>query len=116
MRARKVRILGRGSFSLYSRFNYSVGQGTLRAVSITGGGFTWGTDVWGTGVWGPLVYQDYSTPLLSLGTGRSISFRIEETSSVSTTAPPLPGTTDALSVGAWGLGGVDLQWIQLGID
>jgi hypothetical protein len=115
-RARKVHLLGRGVFNLFTRFNYTVGQGVLRAVNITGGGFVWGTGVWGTGVWGPVVYQNYSAALLSLGTGRAVSFRIEETSSASTTAPPLPGTTDALSTGAWGLGGIDLQYIQLGID
>lgn len=116
MRARKARILGRGTFNVYTRFNYSVGQGALRNVMISGGGFTWGTGSWGAGVWGPTTYQNYSDSLLSLGTGRAVSFRIEETSSLATTAPPLPGTTDALTVGAWALNGIDLQWIQLGID
>lgn len=114
-RFRKAHVLGRGTFNFYTRADYTTGQGVLRNVAITGGGFVWGTGVWGVGVWGPVTYESYSPALLTLGTGRAVSFRVEEISSLSTTTPPLPGTTVGIEVGAWALGGIDLLHFQLGV-
>jgi hypothetical protein len=47
----------------------------------------------------------------SLGTGRSVSFRVEETSTLTATAPALLGTGTAPVVGAWGLAGLDLLYV-----
>jgi hypothetical protein len=115
-RFRFARILGRGVFNVYTKADYTTGQGVLRQVSIGGGGFIWGTDAWGSGTWGPTTFEAYSPKLLSLGTGRSVSFRIEETSSLSRTNPPLLGTGTSVEVGAWGCGGIDLHHVQLGIS
>lgn len=119
-RFRRAKLIGRGSFSFYTRADYSTGQGILRSVAINLGGFVWNdaSSVWNNpGVlWGPGQYVDYSDSLLSLGTGRSVSFRVEETSSLSMTAPPLLGSGAGLEVGAWALAGIDLQHVQLGIS
>jgi len=115
-RFRKAQVLGRGSFTFFTRADYTTGQGLSRMVSIAGGGFVWNTDVWNTGVWGPTKYVGYSDKLLSLGTGRSVSFRVEETSSLSTSAPAAFGSSSALEVGAWALAGIDLTHVQLGIQ
>lgn len=115
-RFRKAQVLGRGAFNFFTRTNYSTGQGLLRQVNITQGGFVWNTGVMGVGVWGPNQYVGYSDKLLSLGTGRSVSFRVEETSSLSKTAPAAFGSSTALEVGAWALAGVDLTHVQLGIS
>ncbi len=119
-RFRAARVLGRGDFEFYCRSNYSSAQGVHRTVSLTRGGFTWNDPaaVWNdpTMIWGPAVYETYSQKLLSLGTGRSCSFRIEETSSISTTAPALDGSGSTITVGAWALGGIDLEHVQLGIS
>jgi len=113
-RFRAAKALGRGTFEFFTRHDYETGQGVHRTVSIIPGGFVWGTGVWGTGVWGPSTYIGYSAKMPSLGTGRSVSFRIEETSTLTGTAQSLLGTGTAATVGAWGLAGVDLLYVALG--
>lgn len=117
-RFRSAKALGRGDFDFYTRKDYQTAQGIHRTVTITRGGFTWNdpSAVWndpGT-LWGPSSFIGYSDKMPSLGTGRSVSFRVEETSTLSTTAPALLGTGTAPEVGAWGLAGVDLLYVALG--
>lgn len=117
-RFRSAKMLGRGDFDLYIRSDYKIGQGVHRTVAITRGGFVWNDPaaVWNNAatLWGPSTLVGYSPPLPSLGTGRSVSFRVEETSTISTTAQPLLGTGVAPEVGAWALAGADLLYVQLG--
>lgn len=118
-RLRRLTVLGRGVFNIYTRTDYSTAQGLSDSVDITRGGFTWNdaASVWndpGT-IWGPTEYVGYSSPLPSLGTARSVSFRVEETGSTSVTAPRLLGSGVAPEVGAWALSGLDLLYVQLGI-
>jgi hypothetical protein len=114
------RVLGRGNYELYRRINYETGQGRARTVTIARGGFTWNdpASIWNNPatIWGPATYQGYSAPLNSLGTCRSVSFVVSETSSLTATAPNLLVTGSAPTVGAWGLSGLDLQYVQLGIS
>lgn len=118
-RMRKLSALGRGTFNLYTRKDFETGQGKLRMVDVTRGGFIWNDPaaIWNDPdtIWGPVQYVGYSKPMLSLGTCRAVSFRLEETSSTSVTAPALLGSGSAPEVGAWGLSGLDLLYVQLGI-
>lgn len=113
-RFRSAKALGRGSFDFFTRRDYETGQGVHRQVAIVPGGFVWGTGVWGVGVWGPSTYIGYSAKMPSLGTGRSVSFRVEETSTLTGSAPMLLDTGASATVGAWGLAGVDLLYVALG--
>lgn len=117
-RFRSAKVLGRGDFEFYVRANYAVSQGVHRSVSITRGGFTWNDPaaVWNNPatLWGPSTLVGYSAPLPSLGTGRAVSFRVEETSTLSTTGAALLGTGVTPEIGAWSLAGVDLSYVQLG--
>jgi hypothetical protein len=113
-----AKTLGRGSFDFYTRTDYSTGQGVHRSVTIPRGGFIWNdpSAVWNNPntVWGPTSFIGYSAKMPKLGTGRSCSFRVEETSTLTATGPALLGTGTAPVVGAWGLAGIDLQYVQLG--
>lgn len=117
-RFRSAKVLGWGAMDFYRRADYSVAQGVHRSVSISRGGFTWNDPgaLWNssTTTWGPTTFVGYSSPLPSLGTGRSVSFRIEETSTLTTTQPPLLGSGVAPLIGAWGLAGIDLAHVLLG--
>lgn len=113
-RFRSAKALGRGAFDFFIRKDFEVGQGVHRSVAIVPGGYVWGTGVWNTGVWGPSTYIGYSARMPSLGTGRSVSFRVEETSTLTGTSPSLLGTGTSATVGAWSLAGVDLLYVQLG--
>lgn len=117
-RFRSAKALGRGDFDFYTRKNYETAQGVHRTVAITRGGFTWNdpSAVWNNAatLWGPSSFVGYSAAMPSLGTGRSVSFRVEETSTLSTTAPALLGSGVAPEVGAWSLAGVDLLYVALG--
>lgn len=118
-RLRRLTALGRGTYNLYTRRDYETGQGKLRSVDITRGGFTWNDPaaVWNDPdtIWGPAQYVGYSKPMVSLGTCRSVSFRVEETGTTSVIAPALLGSGSSAEVGAWGLSGLDLLFVQLGI-
>jgi hypothetical protein len=117
-RFRSAKVLGWGNFDFYRRADYSVAQGAHRSVAITRGGFIWNNaaSTWNTPTvtWGPSTFVGYSAPLPSLGTGRSVSFRIEETSTISSIAPSLLGAGVAPEVGGWGLAGIDLSYVLLG--
>lgn len=117
-RFRSAKCLGWGSFNIYRRADYSIAQGVHRTVAISRGGFIWNdpASIWNDPamIWGPTTFVGYSAPLPSLGVGRSVSFRVEETSSSSTTAPPLLGSGVAPETGAWGLAGIDMAHVQLG--
>lgn len=117
---RMLRLLpvGRGNFTLFVKTDYTVGQGTSYDVEISRGGFVWNDpgSTWNLAgqEWGPTVYEAYADPIPSPGVCRSVAIRVAETSSTVMTAPPLLGTGVAPQVGAWALGGCDLQYVQLG--
>lgn len=118
IRMLKLRPVGRGSFTLYTKKDYTVGQGTANAVDISRGGFVWNApgSTWNlSGVtWGPTVFEAYADPIPSPGVCRSVAWRISETSSVVKAAPALLGTGATRQIGAWGLAGADLNFVQLG--
>lgn len=114
----KLLPVGRGSFTLYVKTDYTVGQGTAYDVDISRGGFVWNApgSTWNDPDvdWGPTVYEAYADPIPSPGVCRSVAFRVEETSSVLKAAPPLLGTGAARQIGAWALAGADLEFVQIG--
>ena len=118
-RLRKLTVLGRGvGMTIDTRTDYAAGQGITDPIDITTS-----SDQWNDGTkwnqpgakWGPAVFEAYSEPLHSLGTGRAVSFRISETSSSTLSSPSLKGSGTSATVGAWALSGIDLLWVQLGI-
>lgn len=118
-RMRRLTPLCRGSFAVYTKTDFTTGQGLADEVAVSRGGFVWNdaAAIWNDPdtVWGPTAYMGYAEPIPSLGTCRSVSFRISETSSDTQTAPALLGTGAAPVVGAWGLAGLDLLYVQCGI-
>lgn len=113
-RFRRLRVFSRGSFSLYVKRNFDVGQGDQSSVLSQTTGMVWGTGVWGTDVWGPGNYEA-SQDFWSLGTGTYVSFVFSETSTMTSTAPQLLDTGTAPTIGAFAVYGLGLQFIPLSL-
>ena len=113
VRYRRGVVNGRGTFNLYIRLNYDSGQGEGFPIAIEGMGMTWGSGLWGVDTWGTNVQQDYQE-IFSLGFGRSISFAMEETSSLTKTTTPFLGDGASETVGAVALHGLTVDMVTLG--
>lgn len=112
-RYRRMLVSGRGSFSLYDKFDYDLGPGSLNTVAITGTGMLWGTGLWGLGLWGAQTYESYQ-PFFSIGLGRSVSFKITESSSSSALGPKLLDDGTAPEVGSFACYGIEVELVTLG--
>jgi hypothetical protein len=113
-RLQHIRVLGRGaSFTLKALPNFQA-DGPDKTVTIVGTGFTWDTDGWDdpTVGWGEDVIEGYADFWPRL-VGRAFQLRIDETSSLVSTAPELLGDGAALPVGAWALYGCELEFTPL---
>lgn len=113
----RLRVAGRGTFSMYVRGDYSLGQGSLRGISIVGSGFVWNdaAAIWNApGVlWGPSAYEGYQHAW-GLGIYRSVSLYLSESSTLSALGPKLQGDGSAPEVGAFALYELNLQFVPLG--
>lgn len=112
VRFRRLLVSGRGTFNLYTKFDYSTAQGDLIQVAILGSGMTWGTGVWGTGLYGVPPIEDYEQ-YFSLGIGRAISFGLTESSSTSASTVKLLADGSAIEVGNWALYGLEIEHVVL---
>ena len=112
---RRVRVFGRGLFDLYSKLDFDTGDGEHigSPASLPGGALVWGSGDWGEDLWAPANYEDYAD-FWSLGNGTSISFLLEETSSISSTAPKILNSGTGPDIGAFALYGLVLQYIPIG--
>jgi hypothetical protein len=116
MRLRRLLVTGRGDFSLYRKWDYTLGDGDLFPVTLQetasswDSGFLWSDE---NSIWGPTNYEDQQK-LWSLGVGRAVSFEIQETSTLTQTAPPwLDFTSDVF--GAWAIYHLNGQYVPLGL-
>lgn len=115
-RYRRLRLSGRGAFSLYVKRDYSLGQGDLVAVDF-------GADVakWNDGSlwnqdglkWGPAAYEG-TEDFYSLGVGKAISLVFQHTGSSSATGPRLQQDGPAREVGAFAVYKMLIDFIRLG--
>lgn len=112
-RFRRLRVFGRGIYSLYVKTDFDVGPGELNDVDLVGGGFEWNADNWNEGNWGPANYES-TQDFWSLGEGEYISFYISESSTALAFSAPILGSNPP-QVGAIALFGLDLQFIPISI-
>lgn len=115
IRVRRVRVSGRGIFSLYFKKDFQVSDGVLNAVSLTSSAAVWGTSTWGVGVWGPGGYEFYAD-FHSIGLGNSIAFMFKESSVVSATGPNLLEDGAAPQLGAFAVYSLQVQFVPLGVS
>lgn len=116
-RMRRLRLFGRGSFSLYFKADFITGDGVLYDASFSQGGFNWNESNWnGSGVnWGPTTYEGYSD-FYELGVCRSYALLFKESSTTSATGPSLLNVGAAPQIGSFAVYGFQGQYIPLGIS
>lgn len=117
-RMRRIRVIGRGAFSLYLRKDFHLSNDDLLSVNVSGtaGLYDDAAAVYDAAgaLYGPLSSQDYQD-FQSPGVCKAISFRVEETSTISSTGPQLLESGTAPEIGAWALYGIDLNHVRLGL-
>lgn len=114
-RIRRIRFVGYGEFDASLYKDYESGQ-SLRTlhVDVTSNTPQWddGSD-WDDGsLWGPKAFQSYQD-FWSIGTARSFSVRISETSDSSSPGRNIVGQSTG-EVGAWTISHINLMTIDLG--
>lgn len=92
-RINRLRVNGRGSFTLKPLYNYNTTQTISRSISLSSGSST---------IHGG--YQD----VYDLGVGNAFAFHLSASTS---TTGSIPGLTGARTVGAWGVYSLDLNQI-----
>lgn len=112
-RLRRLRAEGRGNFNLYTKGDYTLGEGTLSQFDSAAGGMLWGSGTWGSSNWGTELYEEYQD-FWSLGVAKSVAFNLTETSSTSALGPKLLGDGVAPEVGSFALYGIMLDYVRLG--
>lgn len=113
IRFRRAVVNARGIFSLFVKRDYDSGVGELFPISIQGQGGIWGSATWGVDTYGINVQQDYQE-IFSLGVGRSISFEIQESSSITASSTPFLDDGAAETLGAISLYGINTDMVPLG--
>jgi hypothetical protein len=113
MRMRRIRVEGRGDFQIYTKADYTVGDGERADFITPPVAGVWGTSVWGLDEWGSDEFEVYND-FYSLGIAKTVSWVVSETSSTSTTGPKLLQDGGAPEVGAFGLYGIRLDFVRLG--
>lgn len=113
-RVQSVGVIGRGEFTLTTMPDYTITGGVAATISITNSGFVWGVGLWGTGVWGGQYSEGYA-PTQPRSVGRTFRIRVDETSSLTATAPPQLDDGPSITVGGWALYRLDLKYAPLGI-
>lgn len=113
MRMRRLRAEGRGDFQIDTRADYSFGAGEGTTFETPPAAGVWGTAVWGVDEWGADAYSIF-LDFYSLGTAKTVSWVISETSSLSALGPKLLQDGSAPEIGAFALYGIRLDFIRLG--
>jgi len=113
-RLQHLRVLGRGTNLTVSILPDFQTSGFEYTVTIVGEGFEWDSDGWDDPDvgWGEDIVEGYDD-LWPRKVGRSFQIRVDEKSSLTGIAPPLPGEGVAQTVGAWALLGLELDLTQL---
>jgi hypothetical protein len=118
IRMRRLRLSGNGTFNMNIFENYDVSSSQQLEAEITGNAAVYddaGAVYDNTlSLYGPLKTQDH-TDFYSLGVANAVSFQIQETSTLSTTAQPELGGTATAEIGAWSVYSLDLQYVPLGL-
>lgn len=112
-RMRRLRVVGRGQFNLFTKVDYTQSEGVLSQFQSFDSSSEWGNGIWGEMLWGskPVeAYQDF----FSLGHGKSVSFVIQETSGDLLLGPPLNDTGAALETGAFTFYSAHLDMVRFG--
>lgn len=112
-RYRRLRVFGRGTFSVFVKLDFDTGTGIENKVVLPGGA-VWGSSTWGVDSWGPITYEG-KQDFWSLGKGTHISLVLSETSSVALFSPPILKTGSPVPIGAFALYELDLQCISISI-
>lgn len=109
-----IRSLIRGSFRLSVLLDTAM-NGPTRVLSLPSGGFTWDVDYWDTGVWGDPKAEGYATWQPG-SIARVYQFRIDESSTLTQSAPKLLGAGSSPTVGAFSLYSLELRFVPLGLS
>jgi hypothetical protein len=114
MRLQHVRVLGRGPFTITALPNFQT-NGVEKNVNIASDGFQWDLDGWDNPDvgWGEPVAEGYADFWPRL-VAKAFQLKVAETSSLTSTAPPLPGGGIEETIGAWALYGLHLSFSPLG--
>lgn len=114
---RRLRLGGRGAFSLYTKLDFDQGQGELNDVSLLGTAFQWNDPaaVWNvpTMIWGPTTYEDYAD-FQEPGFGRAIAFNMTHSGTTSATGPKILEDGPAPEIGAFAFYSLTLDYIDAG--
>ncbi len=114
-RLQLCRMLGRGTFTVTVRTDFLTSGGVSTTLSSPMTGFSWGTGIWGTDAWGESSGEDYRM-FQPRSVGRAFQVRVDETSSIISSAAPLLETGVGLTFGAWGLYALQLNFTPLGLS
>jgi hypothetical protein len=114
---RRLRLGGRGAFSLYTLLDFDQGVGELNDVSILGNAFKWNdaAAIWNDPamIWGPTTYEDY-VDFDSLGFGKALQFNMTHTGTDSATGPKILGDGPAPEVGAFACYSMTVDYVRAG--
>ena len=104
-----------GAFSLFVKSDFDTGQGRLFAVPAASSGITWdGGHTWDDGsVWAQINYEDL-LPLYPYALAEAVSFVLNESSTISASAPALLGDGASAEVGAFALYGIGIDSVPAG--
>lgn len=117
-RWRRMRLQGRAAgedLRMFVRKDFDISDGQQVDIDLTAVGETWGGSTWGGTVWAG-VNQERFDNVHGIGVSRSISFVFKETSSLTSTTPPLNETGASQTVGAWAIEQIMLSYIELGLS
>jgi hypothetical protein len=114
-RLQHVRVLGRGPFTVTALPNFQT-SGIDKDVQIAAEGGQWDVDGWDdpTVGWGEDVAQGYAN-FWPRVVGRAFQLKVSETSSLTSTAPALPGGGVQPTIGAWAVYELHLSFTPLGV-
>lgn len=104
-RVRQLRVTGAGAFMITPLKDFeTAGSGASRQVNITGNIYRYDTGVlYDSGKnYGPSFTESHQD-LWSIGVFRAISFQVDETSSIVSSAQPILGGASSLEKGGWEL-------------
>jgi hypothetical protein len=114
VRIRRCRVQGRGSFNLSVYKDFASSPATWDNVMLATGGTNWNAANWNAFTWGPIGYADYQD-FPSFGVARAFSFQVAEASTTAKTTPSELVSGPSTETGAWGLYGLTLDYINLGL-
>lgn len=117
-RLRRVRVSGRGTFTMLTKYNYTRGTGQSENVELTAPDVAYYNqgDFYNQGnLYGPTFYEDYQD-FHSLGWGQAVSFEFQETGASTASGPPLLDDGSAPEVGAFAVYSLKASFVPLGVS